>query len=348
MALSQPEIDKIATVAIDFYRKNKPVDQINVERPLLDYLIPKAKDIVGGKTYLTENIYISNGANGQYWSGNSRVTYNTRSPNALAQYRWTNFHDGFTLNEDELKRAGITVNDDKARSTATPAEAVALTNMITSQMKALDQGALDFHHAAIWQDGSQATDAIPGIDALVSTTPNTGTVGGINAANATYWRNYASTGLASTLTAIQNAMELGKRAIMRTGGRIDKIYVGYAFLDALRAALAGANQTQVNYQGGSKLTFEVATNKIQFDGTPLEWVPDFDNDFGGSAPTIPWAKRCYMLDTRHLWLNRDPDDWLKMRYPGRPIDQYVYYFAKTSKFGMSCDKRNAQAVLAIS
>lgn len=54
-----------------------------------------------------------------------------------------------------------------------------------------------------------------------------------------------------------------------------------------------------------------------------------------------------MLDLRHLFLNRDPDDWMRMRYPGRPIDQYVYYFAMTAKYGMTCKKRNAQAVLAI-
>lgn len=348
MPLNALEIDKISKVAIDHYRKNPPVDQINVERPLLDQLLKNPKPIPGGKEYLVDNIYVANGGNGQYWSGNARVNYNTRNPNELVKFRWTNFHDGFTLNEDELKRAGITVNDDKGKSTATTGEALILTNMLESQFKALENGARDFHHAALWLDGSQATDAVPGIDALVSTTPNTGTVGGLNAANATYWRNNAQTGLASTLTALLNAMEVADRAIRRTGGKVNKIYVGYAFLDALRAALTGANQTQVTYAGGSSMTFDMATKGINFNGVPLEWVPDFDNDFGGGAPAIPWAKRCYMLDTRFLYLNRDPDDWMRMRFPGRPIDQYVYYYAMTSKFGLTCTKRNAQAVLSIS
>lgn len=348
MPLNAAEIEKISKVAIDHYRKNKPEDQINVERPLLDELLKKAKPIPGGKEYIVDNIYVDNGANGQYWSGNSNVTYNTRSPNELVKFRWANFHDGFTLNEDEMKRAGITVSDDKGKSTATSGEALALTNMLESQFKALDEGAKDFIHAALWQDGSASTDAVPGVDALVSTTPSTGTVGGIDASTATYWRNNAQTGLASTLAAIGDAMETAKRAIMRTKGRVTNIYAGADFIDAMRNAVLAANQTQIQYAGGSQLSIDMATKAMKFDGVPIVWVPDFDTEFGGSAPTISWAKRCYMLDLRHIDLNRDEADFLRMRYPGRPIDQYVYYYAMTAKFGMSIRKRNAQAVLAIS
>lgn len=176
MALNAAEIAKISKVAITSYGKNKPIDQINVERPLLDILVPKAKDLVGGVDGFTINVFKSNDANGQYWTGNGRVTYNTRNPNDFAKYDWANFHDGFVLNEDELFRAGIQVNDDIGKSTATKGEVVQLTNMLESQFTALEEGAKDFHHAALWLDGSQYTDARPGIDALVSTTPSSGTM----------------------------------------------------------------------------------------------------------------------------------------------------------------------------
>lgn len=347
MPLNALEIERISKVAIDFNRKNKPVDQVNVDRPLLDLLMPKAKDIVGGKEYITENIFTANGSNGQYWSGNSKVTYNTRNPNELAKFRWANFHDGFTLNEDELTRAGIKVNDDKGKSTATKSEAVILTNMIDSQFKALEEGAKDFIHASLWLDGSQSVDATPGIDGLVSLTPATGTIGGINAATATYWRNFALTGIAPTVAAMQDAMEQAKRSIMRTKGRITHIFAGGAWIDAMRNAVLASNQTQITYAGGGKLDIDLATNRLRFDGVVVTWVPDFDTNFGGSAPTIPWSKRCYMLDLNSLYLNRDPDDWMRMRFPGRPIDQYVYYYAMTAKYGLGLNKRNSQAVLSI-
>ncbi len=351
MPLNAAEIAKIGKVAITQFGKNKPIDQVNVERPLLDVLLPKAKDLVGGVDGFTLNLYKGNESNGQYYTGNGRVTYNSRSPNELAKYDWANFHDGFVLNEDELFRAGIAVNDDVGKSTATKGEVVQLTNMLESQFMALEEGAKDFHHAALWLDGSQFTDARPGIDALVSTTPAVGTVGGIDASVAanSYWRNIARTGLGTSLSVLLDALEQSKRDIQRRKGRFTHIFCGAAFYDALRNAVIGANVTQVTYGGGSKLSIDMATDTLKFDGIPLTYVPDFDTDFGFAAPPITWTKRCYMLNLSEtgVQMRRAKDDFMKMRYPGRPIDQYTYHFAMTSKFGIGVGKRNTNAVLAI-
>lgn len=348
MALNAAEIAKIGKVAITAYGKNKPVDQINVDRPLLDILLPKAKDIVGGVDGFTINIHKANDANGQLWTGNSKVTYNSRSPNDFSKWDWMNHHDGFVLNEDELKRAGITITDDVGKSTATKGEAVALTNMVVSNFTALEEGVKDHVNALLWLDGSQYTDARPGIDAIVSTTPAAGTIGNIAASNA-YWQNYASTGLASTQAALLGALEVAKRNIQRTKGRFTHIFCGADFYDALRNAVLASNTTQITYGSGSKLSIDMATDTLKFDGIQLTYVPDFDTNFGLAAPTIPWSKRCYLLNlATSIELRRDAADFMKMRYPGRPIDQYTYHFAMTSKFGLGCSKRNSNAVLSIS
>ena len=346
MPLNALEIDRIGKTAIDFYRKNKPVDQINVERPLYTDLLAKAKDLNGGQQFIVSQLYIDNGSNGQYWSGNSKVTYNTRAPDEQVKFRYTNFHDGFTVNEDELFRAGIKVNDDKGKSMASPNEVVALSNYFESKVKALEEGSKDFIHRALWLDGTQNVDAVPGIDALVSTTPTVGTIGGLSAVTNTYWRNYAQTGIAVTMLAMLDAMENAKRAIMRTKGRVTNIYAGADWIDALRNAVIAANQTQITYSGGSRISIDMATSQMKFDGIPIVWVPDFDTSFG-TSPSISFAKRCYMLDLRHVCLARDPDDFMKMRYPGAPIDQYVFYYAMTAKFGTEITGRNKQAVLSI-
>lgn len=346
MPLNALEIDRIGKVAIDHNRKNKPVDQINVERPLLDDLLKKPKDLVGGKDFIVSQLYVANGNNGQYWSGNSRVTYNTRTPDEQVKFRYTNFHDGFTVNEDELFRAGIKINDDKGKSMSTPSEVVALANYFESRAKALAEGAKDFMHAAVWLDGTQNVDAVPGVDAFVSLTPAAGTIGGLSAVTNTYWRNDARTGLASTLTALTDAMEKAKRAIMRTQGRVTNIYAGSDFIDALRNAVLAANQTQITYGGGTQIGIDMATKQMKFDGVPIVWVPEFDTSFG-TSPATSFGKRCYMLDMRHINMARDPDDFMKMRYPGSAVDQYVYYYAMTAKFGMETTGRNKQAVLAL-
>jgi len=346
MPLNAAEIAKIGKVAITSYGKNKPVDQVNVYRPLLDVLLPKAKDIDGGIDGFTINIFKSNDANGQLWSGNGKVSYNSRSPNDFSKWDWMNHHDGFVLNEDELKRAGITVNDDIGKSTATKGEAVALTNLILSNFMALEEGVKDMIHALLWLDGSQYTNALPGIDTIVSTTPTAGTVGNISASQ-TYWQNIARTGLGTTLAVLLDALEQSKRDIMRRKGRFTHIFCGGAFYDALRNAIIASNVTQVTYGSGSKLSIDMATDTLKFDGIPMQYVPDFDTGFG-TAPAIPWTKRCYMLNLANgIEFHRDSADFMRMRYPGRPIDQYTYHFAMTSKFGLGCQKRNSNAVLSI-
>ena len=149
------------------------------------------------------------------------------------------------------------------------------------------------------------------------------------------------------------ALETAKRNIMKKRGRFTHIFVGGAFYDALRNAVIGANVTQVTYGSGSKLQIDMATDTLKFDGIPLTYVPIFD-DTSVLATTggVAWTNRCYMLNLSSeerggICLHRDIDDFMKMRYPGRPIDQYTYHFAMTSKFGLGCGKRNTHAVLSI-
>lgn len=347
MPLNAQEIARIGKTTITAFGKNKPVDQINTDRPLLDILSPKAKDIVGGLDGFTLNIFKSNDANGQLYSGNAKVTYNSRSPNDFSKWNWMNHHDGFVLNEDELKRNGITVNDDVGKSVATKGEVVALSSMIQSNFMALEEGVKDHIHALLWQDNAALTDAQPGIDSIVSTAPTSGTIGNIAASN-TYWQNIARTGLATTMAALLDALEQSKRDIQRRKGRFTHIFCGSAFYDALRNAVIAANVTQITYGSGSKLSIDMATDTLKFDGIPLTYVPAFDDNFGGAAPAIPWTKRCYMLNlSNSIELYADKADFMKMRYPGRPIDQYTYHFAMTSKFGLGCAKRNSNAVLSL-
>ena len=351
MPLNPTQIANLSKVAITHYVKNPPTDQINVERPLLDVLLPKAKNIDGGLDGFAINIFKSNDANGQLYSGNGKVTYNSRNPNEIAKYDWMNHHDGFVISEEELKRAGIAVTDDEGKNMGTAAEGIAIANLSTSLFKALDEGVKDMVHSVLWLDGSQYSNALPGVDAMVSTTPAVGTVGNISASANPYWQNIARTGLATTMTALLDALEQSKRDIQRRKGRFTHIFCGSAFYDALRNAVIGANVTQVTYGSGSKLSIDMATDTLKFDGIPLTYVPDFDTNFGFSAPAIPWTKRCYMLnlsnENQGLGLRKDSNDFMKMRYPGRPIDQYTYHFAMTSRFGLGMGKRNTHAVLSL-
>lgn len=353
MPLNSAELAKIATLATTAFDKENPTDQVNVARPLLDALLPKAMPLESGLDGFTVNIYKDNNANGQYVSGNGKVNYNVRTPNALAKFDHAFHHDGYLLNEDELFRAGIRVTDDVGKRTSTVSERIKLADMIQSNAKALREGAEDFVHAAMWLDGSQYADAKPGIDAIVSTTPTAGTLGNIasnatNSAGVAYWQNLAYTGLGSTYAALSNALEAAKRQAQMRKGRFTHIFAGGAMIDALRTAAIALNASQIQYAGGSKLKIELGTDKLNFDGIPIVYVPDFDTNFGFSAPSIPWTKRLYALNLEDgIQFRKDTEDFMKLRNAGRPIDQYTYYFGITSKFAMATRKRNTNAVLTL-
>jgi hypothetical protein len=86
---------------------------------------------------------------------------------------------------------------------------------------------------------------------------------------------------------------------------------------------------------------------LYFKTVEIIWDPVMDVLDALYAPTVAWAKRCYMLNMRHLCLRPIKGHWMVGRKPPRVYDRYVHYWALTSKAAMTTNKRNAHAVLSI-
>lgn len=353
MPLNTDELARVANAAIDLYARNEAVDQITIEKPILTALKKGMKKFSGGQQFYVEQIRKGNDSNGQTYQGNANVTYNKRDPLAQAKWKWGNWHEGFTLNEDELAHAGIVITDERSGgvSKATKAELIQLSNLFDENIKSLRLGVEESLSKALVLGTSWTAPGgfiAPGLDDLVSTTPNSGTVGGIDAAANSYWRNYAQTGLGVTLSVLLDALELAYRSCRRRGGKPSAIWCGYSFYDALRNAVLAANVTAVQYKGGEGVTVDMSTKALMFRGIEIQWIPEFDDDFGGAvSPVIPYRKRCYIIDESSLTLRPLENNWMKMRTPGRAHDAYVYYYAMTSSWMMTCNRRNANAVISI-
>src|SRR5699024_1158071 len=151
--------------------------------------------------------------------GDDEVTYNKRDPVRQAEYPWSEAHDGFTLNSRELFENGITVVEGKTTKNSGD-DADRLADLLDENVNALRQGFEDKFDFTLHQDGTQDGDAVAGIDHLISTTPTTGTVGGIDRSTAEYWRNYAKTGISANII---DEMEKAWRANTRHRGQPDFI-----------------------------------------------------------------------------------------------------------------------------
>ena len=332
--------------AINYFLKNDPVDQINYAHPLYEMLVGDKQMYPGGKQYVVEQLRKSNDSNFQAYFGDGQVSYNRKR--TLNQANWApgSFHDGFGLNEDELAQNGIIMTDDRA-PTQSKSEVVQLTNLFKENMDTLKLGFIEGFDTMLHRSGSQSTLEIPGLDNIVSTTPSAaGTCGGIDQVTDTYWRNYANTGI--TASTIVDKMEIARRACIQYGGYApNKMLAGAAFIDNYRtyAGTLAGRQTIAPAKGG--VAVDGSVSGVFFGGVEIVLDPMFEVLDALDSPTVPWTKRCYMLNTKFLKLRPINGHWMVPRNPPRVFDRYVNYWALTAKAALSTGKRNAHAVVAI-
>jgi hypothetical protein len=357
MPFTPEQIAYAGKAAIDYYLKNDPIDQINIERPLIKKLMEKKQEYAGGLQFVVEQLRYSNDSNFQSYFGDQQVTYNRKRTLEQAKYEWGSFHDGFGLNEDELAQNGITLTDDRD-SVPTDAEKVQLTNLLKENNETLKLGFQENFDIMLHLDGSQDAEDIPGLDHLISLTPTSGTVGGLDASE-DWWQNYADTGIAWPTENLTEAMEVAWRACIRVGGSPpDFLLAGSDFLDAYRVEAKSdtgiTRMVQVGNSGGNMkgTTLDNSVGNgvntgLYFKNVELIWDPVMDVLDTLYGPTIQWAKRLYMLNTRHIKLRPIKGHWMVGRRPPRVYDRYVHYWALTAKAALTTNKRNAHAVLSI-
>lgn len=351
MPFTAQEIIDAGKNGLDFYLANNPVDQVAVERVLLKALQAKKKEAPGAKQFVVEQLRKSYNSNFQWFNGASIVTYNRRQTIEQANYQWRSCHDGFALDEDRLAQNGIIVVDDAgAAKSASQSEKIQLTNLLEEQAESLRLGFQEQFSYQVHLDGTQSPDAVAGLDALVSLAPTAGVVGGINraaSANA-YWRNNVATGLTTTTGTgtILNSMEVSYRNCMRNGGRPDVMIAGSNFIDGYRNFVLNTFG-RMDFGPANRKRVEGGTEVLTFQGTEVQWSPEFSELDARFAPATPWEKRMYMLNSNHVRLRPLQGHDTVSRKPPRAYDRYEYYWAVTWRGAMTMNRANAHAVLAL-
>lgn len=356
MPFNSEQLAYAGRAAIDFYLKNDPVDQINTARPWIKKLMEGKSEYAGGLQYVVEQLRYANDSNFQAYFGDSQVSFNRKRTLQQAKYTYGGFHDGFGLNEDELTANGIILTDERS-STPTDAEKVQLTNLLKENQESLKTGFQEGMDKMLHRDGTQNVLEIPGLDALVSTTPTVGTVGTLSAVDNTWWRNHANLAVDAAVAAGLEDLEVAWRECIRRGGFApDYILAGGTFINWYRGAGTTVVSRQVNVGGaegnkkGTQLDASVGngiSTGLYFKGVEILWDPVFDVLDTEDSPTQTWADRCYFLNTRFIKLRPIKGHWMVSRRPPRVYDRYVHYFALTAKCALTTGKRNAHAVLAL-
>ncbi|GAB3054132.1 hypothetical protein GCM10027214_16780 [Stenotrophomonas tumulicola] len=353
MPLTAAQMISGANTQLQAFAKDDPIDQFTSDRPLANWLIRNKKDSIFGNGVFNEKIRYTNDSNYQNYSGDDQVTYNRKKTTRLAPYQAYEAFDGFTLNETELANNGIILTDDR-NAVMTEAEKIQIVNILTENRTTLKDGFQENWDIEVHMDGSTNPKAVPGLDALVSTTPAVGTVGGIDAAATPYWRNWADMGI-STATAgnlIQRMETLWRKTIAYGKmGAPDFIPMGSEMYDALQADALKVMGRQITIgpsSSGGGVTLDPTTKELRFKNVLVVWDPTFDalDDLVGVIAN-PWKKRGYFLNSKTIKLRPVQGRWMISRTPPRVYDRHTHYFGVTAHYGLTMKKRNSNAVFSI-
>lgn len=347
MPFNAAQITKAGYTSIDYHERNNPIDQVAIERPLLKKLMAKKKPFPGAKQYITERARKSYDSNFQWFEHDDQVTFNSKDTIRPVSFVWGEAHDGYRLTETELLQNGISVTDDR-NAKPTDAEVVQLVDLMKENAETLDLGFKEKFDYDLHLDGTQNSKAIPGLDNLIALNPTTGTVAGIDrsVAGNSWWRNNYSTAIAAANLIDQ--MEIMWRACIRNGGAPDFILAGDAFIDTYRAQAGLTVNRQTNDSGKGGVNLDASVSNMFFKNVPIVWDPVMDDLDANLAPATPWSKRCYFINSRHLFLRPAAGQDMVNRKPPRVYDRYTHYFAKTWRGALTMNRANAHAVLAIS
>lgn len=345
MPFTSAELAQIGISSINLDLKNKPIDQVSIDHPFLKKLMAKRRSFPGGKQYVVEKLLKSYDSNFQFYFGPQAVTYKKKEILAQSEYPWGGAHDGFQLDEDTLLANGITIDDGKPRS-ATGSEKVQLRNILEDNIGALRTGFDELFEYNLFQDGTQGIEAIAGLDYLISTNPAVGVVGGIDGATNPYWQNHVNTGIAPA--SLISAMEIEHRKCRRNGGAPTDIFFGSNMLDTFRTqAKAEISRYTVLNTGGQSSELDPSITGLHFHGTPITWVPAFENLDTNLAPAIAWEDRGYFFNSNNIRLRPAMGHDMITRDVPREYNRYVLYWAMTWKGAMTCNRRNANSLFSL-
>lgn len=344
MAFTTAQIAQGATYSLATFDKKAPIDQINLQHVTLDYLIKNKKVSTFGNGSHREPLHVDNGSNYQNYAGADQVTYNERDPSKWTDFTYYSHHDGFWFDEDRLIAAGIHISDD-AGTMPTASEKESLINLLEQSHRALREGIQEQLAFELLRDGSQSTKACPGLAHIIDPTPAVGTVGGIDAATYTWWQNNANLGI--TAANVITEMEETYKAVRKYGGLLpDFIPCGQAFYDNYVAQSVSAVQRHQAVQGKTGAIMDPSVEAVNFHGIPLVWDPTFEA-LDTLLGTTTQTKMAYFLNKSAITLRPLKGQWMRDRKPESLPDRYVTYFAKTSKYGLTSNRRRALAVLSI-
>lgn len=187
-------------------------------------------------------------------------------------------------------------------------------DVVKAKLKNGANSALEGLNSMLYLDGTgDGGKAMDGLAKIISTTPTTGTVGGINAATWSFWRNKQTSGaktttafdnLRSTYESVYNQCSLGGTEKTPTGMVSDR-----ASFEGYKSVLTSYTRLVKDSGGDSDADIGWLNDALAFNGKP--YIYD-ENATAGI---------CYFVNKNFLKLTVLKGGWMKMMDEVQPANQ---------------------------
>lgn len=259
-------------------RSGELADNLTQNNAILQRLNSKGnvRPFSGGNVILEEIFYddtATNNANS--YSGYEVLNISPDSPISAAQYKIAQYAASVTMSGLEMLQ-----NSSKE----------AIIDLIDGRMQVSEARLLNRISGDLYGDGTgNGGKNVDGLAAAVAASPTTGTYGGINRANFTFWRNQITTGLTSTNT----LAKMTEAAIKQVRGtdKADLYIAGNTTYQYFVGALQAIQRITTEESGAAGF----ASLKFYGGGTSADVV------LGGGIGAQETATYMYLLNTNYIF-----------------------------------------------
>lgn len=275
--MPSPNLSELVTTTLR-NRTGKLADNVTKNNALLDRLKKRGnvKPVSGGRTIVQELEYAENSTYKRY-SGYETLNI---APS-----------DVFTAAEFDFKQAAVAVSISGLEELQNSGDE-AIINLLSSRIKNAEKTMTNNIAGDCYSDGTaDGGKQIGGLQLLVSKTPTTGTVGGIDRATWQFWRNRATvSGTAADATNIQSRMNAMALSLVRGTDRPDLIVADSNYYAAYLASLQAIQRITSEDMAGAGFT------SLKYFGHGGSADVVLDGGVGGFCP----ANTMYFLNTDYI------------------------------------------------
>lgn len=248
--------DVLTTTLQYWWKQGKIQDSIFNGLPLFRYMKERIKTVSGGERIYVPVQYAKNSTAKSYRMYD-QLDMTPTETNTIATYDWKQLAVGVFI-------AGLEMRANRGKEQIFDLFQARYDNAITSLQ--------DVMNTQFWSDGTgNNSKNLLGLSAIVSTTPTTGTLGGMDRSSRTFWRNKQRTGGSFEAQGISDMRALRLSVSNNVPSGMPTVWFTTSDIYNYYEAVLEPRERFTRTNGGGNQAGDAGFGALTFHGAPVEW-----------------------------------------------------------------------------